>query len=149
MTKKMGIDEKDLKILKILINNARIPYSDLAKRIGLSDVAVIKRIRKLENMGLIKGYTLIIDQRKLGYNLVSITGIDVESEKLFEVINMLREIPNVKYISITSGDHSIMTVIWAKNSVEMTNIHNKISAFEGVKRVCPAIILDVIKDEKL
>jgi len=72
------IDEKDLKILEILRKNSRTPYSEIAKIVGISDVAVIKRIRKLEQLGLIRKYTIIIDPKKLGYNAVSITGIDVE-----------------------------------------------------------------------
>jgi len=145
----VSLDEKDMKILKILAKNARIPYSEIAKLIELSDVAVIKRVKRLEQSGIIKGYTLIIDPKKLGFNSISITGIDVEPEHLFDVINRLRSMDNVKYIALTTGDHSIIITVWARNGEEMAMIHDRISKIPGVKRVCPAIILDVFKDERI
>ena len=145
----VSLDEKDVKILKILAKNARIPYSEIAKIVELSDVAVIRRVRKLEQSGIIKGYTLIVDPKKLGFNSISITGIDVEPEHLFEVIDKLRNMENVKYIALTTGDHSIIIIVWARNGEEMAKIHDMISKIPGVKRVCPAIILDVFKDERV
>jgi len=143
------LDEKDLKILKILSKNARAPFSEIAREVELSDVAVMKRVRKLEQLGVIKRYTIVVDPRKLGYRSVSITGIDVEPEYLFSVVDKLKTMPNVKFLAITSGDHSIMTIIWAKDSEEISKIHEELSKIRGVKRVCPAIVLDVIKEETL
>ncbi len=143
------IDEKDLKILRILSKNARVPFSEIAREVELSDVAVMKRVRKLEQLGIIKKYTILVDPRKLGFKSISITGIDVEPEYLFSVVDKLRSMPNVKFLAITSGDHSIMTIIWARDSDEISKIHEELSKIRGVKRVCPAIVLDVIKDETL
>lgn len=140
------IDEKDVKIINMLLENGRISYSEIAKAIGLSDVAVIKRIRKLEQMGVIRKYTVVIDPKKLGYKVVSITGIDVEPEYMFNIINTLKEKSYVKYLAITSGDHGIMAIIWARDSDDIARIHREIASMNGVKRVCPAIILDIIKE---
>jgi len=143
------LDEKDMKILRMLAQNGRISFSEMARSIGLSDVAVMKRVRKLEQKGVIKGYTVVVDPKKLGYNLVSITGIDVEPQSLFTVAETLKSWDSVKYLAITSGDHAIMTVIWARDSDDMARIHDSISKLPGVKRVCPAVILEVLKDEKI
>ncbi len=143
------LDEKDLKILRILSRNARAPFSEIAREVELSDVAVMKRVRKLEQLGIIKKYTIVVDPRKLGYRSVSITGIDVEPEHLFSVVDKLKTMPNVKFLAITSGDHSIMTIIWARDSEEISKIHEELSKIRGVKRVCPAIVLDVIKEETI
>ncbi len=140
------IDEKDLKIIKLLQENSRIPYTELAKKVGISDVAVIKRIKKLEKQGVIKKYTIVIDPKKLGYNSVSIVGINVEPEYLFPVISHLKEKDYVKYLALSSGDHTLMAIIWARNGSELARIHNEISKLPGVTKVCPSIILDVIKE---
>jgi len=140
------IDEKDLKIIKLLQENSRIPYTELAKKVGISDVAVIKRIKKLEKQGVIKKYTIVIDPKKLGYNSVSIVGINVEPEYLFPVISHLKEKDYVKYLALSSGDHTLMAIIWARNGSELAKIHNEISKLPGVTKVCPSIILDVIKE---
>ncbi len=140
------LDEKDLRIVQILLERGRASYTDIARELGVSDVAVIKRIRKLEQIGVIKGYRAVVDPKKLGYSAVSITGIDVEPEHLFTVINTLKNKEYVKYLALTTGDHSVMMVIWARNGSELGRIHKEISKLDGVKRVCPAIILDVVKD---
>ncbi len=140
------LDEKDLRIVQILLGRGRASYTDIARELGISDVAVIKRIRKLEQIGVIKGYRAVVDPKKLGYSAVSITGIDVEPEHLFTVINTLKNKEYVKYLALTTGDHSVMMVIWARNGSELGKIHREISKLDGVKRVCPAIILDVVKD---
>lgn len=140
------IDEKDMEILRMLIENSRITYNEIAKKIGLSDVAVIKRIRKLEKEGVIKKYTVIVDPAKLSYKKVSVTGINVEPTHLFKVIEALKNKPYVKYLAITTGDHSLIAIIWGKDSDDIMNIHKEIEQLEGVEKVFPAIILDVVKE---
>ena len=140
------IDEKDRRILDFLKGNARASYTEIAQSLGISDATVIKRVKRLEQLGVIKGYTAIINPKKLGYNAVSITGVDVEPEYIFKVLSFLREKDYIKYLALTSGDHTIIATIWAKTSSELAKILNKISSLPGVKKVCPAIILDVVKE---
>lgn len=135
-----------MKIISILTNNARTSYVEIAKEVGISDVAVIKRIKRLENLGVIKKYTAVLDPRKLEYKSVSITGIDVDPQFLYDVLTGLKTRDYVKYLSLTSGDHPIIATIWAKDSDNMAKIHKEISNMPGVKKVCPSIILDVIKE---
>ena len=116
------INEKDLEIIKLMRENSRIPYTELAKRVGISDVAVIKRIKKLERRGIIKKYTIIVDPKKLGYNSVSIVGINVEPEYIFPTISFLKDKEYVKYLALSSGDHTLMAVIWARNGDELAKI---------------------------
>ena len=144
-----ALDERDRRILEELSRNARVSYTELAKRLGISDVAVIKRIRRLEQQGVIKRYTVEVNPRSLGYRVVSYTGIDVEPEHLLDVAEELRKKPYVKRLSITSGDHDIMAVIWARDSEDLRRIHEEISRLPGVKRICPAIVLEELKDEGL
>ncbi len=142
----MSLDDKDLMIISILKENSRTPYTDIARRLGISDVAVLKRIRKLEQLGVIKKYTIIVDPKKLGYNAVSITGIDSEPEHLFNVLEELKNKDYINFLALTSGDHSIIAIIWARDSGELARIHDEISRIPGVKRVCPALILDILKE---
>ncbi len=141
------LDEKDLKIVEILKRNARATFTEIAKEIGLSDVAVLKRVKNLEQKGIIKRYTIKLDNKKLGYTAISLTGLDVEPERLFDVINYLKDKDYVRYLALTSGDHTIMTVIWAEDSEELSDIHKKLSSLDGVRRICPAIVLELFKDE--
>lgn len=142
----MSLDEKDLKIIETLLSNARASYSEMAKKLDVSDVAVIKRVKKLEQQGVIKKYTVLVDPRRLGFEAISITGVDVNPEHLFKVVQRLREKDDVKYLALTSGDHQIIATIWAKSREELAKILDEISKIQGVERVCPAVVLDVVKE---
>lgn len=139
------LDEKDSKIIEKLAENARITYTDLARIVGLSDVAVIKRVKKLEEK-IIKRYTIVVDPRTLGYKVASFTGIDVDPEKLFEVVEILKNKSYLKGLWLTTGDHQLVALIWAKDDEEAGKIHKEIAEINGVKRVCPAIVLKTVKD---
>lgn len=141
----MSLDEKDKKIISILLENARLPFTDIAKKLGITDVAVKKRLKKLEKNGVIKKYTVIVDPSKLGYQDVALVGVDTEPDKILEVAEKLSEKEYSRFVYLTTGDHMIMVEIWAKNNADLMKIIKEIGSLPGVKKVCPAIILDQIK----
>ncbi len=143
------VDERDLVIIEKLRRNARSSYGEIAKELGISDVAVMKRIRKLESQGVIKAYTIIADDKAVGYGATSITGIDVEPDHLFDVASALKEKPYAKYVAISSGDHQIIAIIKARNREELASYHSEISALPGVKRICPSMVLEVLKFDEM
>jgi len=134
MSELIELDEKDIKLLEILASNARATYTDMARVIGISDVAVMKRVKRLESR-LIKRYTIVVDPRRLGFKIVSLTGIDIEPDKLFNILEYLKNRDDVKGLWLTTGDHTLMAVIWARDENEIAKIHNDISMIPGVKRV--------------
>ena len=140
------IDERDKIIIEMLTKDARTPFTEIAKVLGISETAVRKRVKALEEAGIIKGYTVKVDPAKLGYGLVSITGIDTLPERIFEVANKLKEFDFIKELYLTSGDHMIMVEIWARDGEDLAGIiSNKIGKINGVVKVCPAIILEKLK----
>lgn len=145
MKKEHFVDEKDMEILRMLKRDARTPLTDISRRVGISDVAVKKRISKLERRGVIRGYTVLLDPSLLGYGSISLTGIDTAPESIFKVIDILKNKDYVNTIYITTGDHMVIAEIWAKDNQEMSDIIKDIESIEGVKRVCPAIVLDVLR----
>jgi len=137
------IDEKDLSIIDMLRENARIPVTEIASRLDVSESTIRKRIRGLEKNGVITQYTVVVDPSKLGYNSVSMVGIDVESTHLLDVAMRMTEFPEVKFVATSTGDHMIITEIWTNDSKELGRfIVKNIEKQEGVKRVSPTIILE-------
>jgi len=137
------LDEIDKRIIEELLVNARIPYVELARKLKLSESAIRKRIKKLRELNIIEKFTIIINP-KSGL-VTSLTGIDVYPEKLMEVIEEIKKISDIEEIAITSGDHNIMVRIISENIEELKETHRKLAQIEGVKRVCPSIILDIVK----
>lgn len=140
------MDRKDLEIIKILEKNARTPFLKIAKKLRMSEAAIRKRVRKLEQEGVVERYTAVINPSKLGYNAVAIVGLDAEPERYLEILNSISAIPEVKKVVTSTGDHMIMTEVWARDNGELTRIiTRKIGKVKGVKKICPAIVLERIK----
>ena len=138
------MDYKDRTIILKLMENARTPKTKIAKIIGVSETAVRKRILNLEKNKIILGYRAIINYKKANM-FVSLTGVDVKPENIWKVIEMLKGVEEIRSIMLTSGDHTIMVEVIAKSLDELLKLHDKISGFDGVERVCPSVVLEVIK----
>ncbi len=140
------MDDKDLKIIEILAEDSRTPFTEIAKRIRVSESTVRKRIKNLEDEGVIKKYSIIIDPAKIGYNTVAIVGLDVEPTKFLSVASKLTEFKEVKYVATSTGDHMIMFEVWTRDGKELTKVlSEKIGKIEGIHRICPSIILEKLK----
>ncbi len=139
-------DELDEKIIKMLKENSRKPFTEIAETLGISEATVRKRVRKMERNEIIKGYSLEIDPSALGYDTVVLLGLDVEPESLVEAAKEISEIEEAKRVTTCTGDHMIMTEIWAKDNSHLSKIMSeKIGKIEGVKNLCPAIVMEELK----
>jgi len=139
------LDEKDKMIINVLLENARTPITEIARKLGITDVAVKKRIEKLEKEGIILGYTVKVNPAKLGYQSIAIVGLDTEPEHLLKVIDTLRKKEYVKYLALTTGDHMLIAEVWAKDSDDLTAKLKDISNLNGVKNLRPALVLEILK----
>ncbi len=140
------VDETDLRILKILEADSSIPYTEIARRLGLSESTVRKRVASMLEEGVIRRFTVVLDPSKVGYNTVAIVGIDVEP-KLLEAAQRLAEIPEARYVATSTGDHMIMTEIWARDGRDLSRIiSERVGRIEGVRRICPSIVLERFKN---
>jgi len=138
------VDEKDREILLNLLRNARIPKTKIAEKLDVTETAIRKRIEKLEEQRILLGYRAILDFKKAGL-FVSFTGLDVEPEHIWKTMNALKEIEEVFALYLTSGDHTILAEIIADSFEKLNEVHDRISKFNGVKRVCPSIVLEVVR----
>ena len=140
------MDGKDMKILNILMKDGRKPYTEIAKELGTSESSIRKRVRKMEEEGIIKGYKVEVEPSKIGYGVVALTGFDTNPEDFLTVANKLCEFDEIKKVWTSTGDHMIMTEIWARDGRELSEIlFNKVGKIEGIKKVCPAITLEQLK----
>jgi len=141
------MDEIDKKIIEMLQENARMPFTKIAEKVGLSEGAVRKRVETLEKEGVIKKYTTVVEPKKMGYNSITLLGLDAEPTKLLDIAKKISELEEARIVYLTTGDHMIMAEVWARDGEHLSKIlADKIGKIEGVKRLCPAIILENIKE---
>ncbi|MFW5946768.1 MAG: winged helix-turn-helix transcriptional regulator [Candidatus Natronoplasma sp.] len=140
------MDEKDKKILEILMKDSRTPYTEIAGELDVSEATVRKRIDRLKEEGVIERFTIDIDPINVGYNTVTLLGLDVEPEYFLKAIEEMSEIEEVKWVAKSTGDHMIMSEIWAEDGDHLSNIMTeKIGKIQGVRDLCPSIILEKIR----
>lgn len=139
------MDDKDKAILALLAKNARATITSIANAIKISDVATKKRLLKLEGDGVILGYRIIVNPRELGYEAVALIGVNTEPGKVVEVADILSNRHDTTFVAITSGDHEIMVEVWARDARELLAKIKEIEGLNGVKEICPAIFVNVIK----
>ena len=121
MSKNYEIDKIDLKILELLMEDAKTPFTEIAKKVFVSGGTVHVRMRKMEEMGIVKGTTLSMDYSKLGWDLTAFLGIFLERNSLYdEVCTKLREVPEVVKIHYTTGDYSIFVKLHCKDTKHLT-----------------------------
>ncbi len=140
------MDDKDKKIIELLEKNSRMPFTEIAKILGVTETTVRKRVEELEKKGIIKKYTIEINPEKMGYKTVTILGMDVEPKYLLEAAKKLAEVDECKWVATSTGDHMLMCEVWARNGEHLFQIlTNKIGKIKGVRDLCPAIIMERIK----
>ena len=147
---KFKLDEIDYKVLDLLIDNSRIPYTDIAIKLLISAGTVHVRIKKMEDAGIISGSSLKLDYKKLGYTFIAYIGIFLEKTHLTnEVLEKLNSIPFVTVAHITTGRFNIYCKIRSKNTNHAKEIIFMIDDIDGVSRTETMISLEEsINDKK-
>jgi Lrp/AsnC family transcriptional regulator for asnA, asnC and gidA len=122
------LDALDEKILKLIINNARMPFLEVARECNVSGAAIHQRIQKLTNLGVIKGSEFIIDNTKVGFETCAYIGLFLSSPVQFATVaEALKKIPEVVECHYTTGRYDLFIKIYARNNQHLLNIiHEKL-----------------------
>ena len=141
------IDEIDREILKILQLNARISSADIARQIGKAPSAVLGRIRKLEQKGVIQGYESRLDHLSLGLSLT--TFILVRTEEPVgnhKIGNKLAKIPEVQEIHYIAGDYCYILKVRVPDTEALGKLLKKFGSYKEVSDTRTTLVLNSIKD---
>jgi Lrp/AsnC family transcriptional regulator for asnA, asnC and gidA len=129
------IDDLDLKILSELSKDASISVPKLSKKVNINASVVYSRIKRLIKRGLIKKFTVIINDEALGLNVKALTGINMDSKLRDNVLNELFKIPEVREVSEVTGRFDVLVTMNARSLDEMHQlISEKVGRIEGVQK---------------
>lgn len=144
------LDEIDNQILELLIENTRMPYTEIAKKLIISAGTVHVRVRKMEEAGIITGSTLNIDYSKMGFSFTAYIGLYLAKTNLTShVIDELKKIPYVVVAHQTTGQYNIFCEIKARDTHHAKEIIFMMDDIEGVTRTETMISLEEsISDKK-
>ena len=122
------LDKLDRQILKLISDDARIPFLEVARACGVSGAAIHQRIQKLTSMGILKGSQFLIDPEKIGYETCAYIGLNLKNPASFDaVVEELKRIPEVVECHYTTGNYDMFIKLFAVNNHHLlTIIHDKL-----------------------
>ncbi len=130
------LDELDLQILDILIKDSRTPYLEIARICHVSGGTIHVRMKKMEDLGIIKGTKIILDMPKLGYDVCCFVGIYVDKSSSFN--NVVEEMSNIKEVvelHYTTGTYSVFAKVICRSISHLQDIlMNSINNIDGIER---------------
>jgi len=124
----LRLDHLDKQILKMVSEDARVPFLEIARACNVSGAAIHQRIQKLTAMGVLKGSQFIIDPEKIGYETCAFIGLNLKNPESFDgVVEQLQQMPEVVECHYTTGNYDLFIKIYAKNNHHLLDIiHDKL-----------------------
>ena len=121
------LDPLDKKIIDLVLKDARIPFLEVARACNVSGAAIHQRIQKLTNLGILKGSQYIVDPEKIGYETCAYIGLYLKDPERFdEVVQALKEIPEVVECHYTTGGFDMFIKIYAYNNHHLLTVIHKL-----------------------
>jgi len=146
---KIKLDEIDHQILDMLIDNTRIPFTDIAKKLLISAGTVHVRVKKMEESGIIRGSSLTLDYKKLGYSFIAYVGVFLNNTSQTKfVLERINNIPFVTVAHITTGKFNIFCKIRARSTEHAKEVIFMLDDIEGVYRTETMISLEESLNDK-
>jgi DNA-binding Lrp family transcriptional regulator len=143
----MHLDETDVKILKALTADARLSSRQIAKQCDISIGTALSRIKKMESEGIINGYTALLDQEKLGYELTVVTEITVSKGRLLEMESEIARMPNVCCVYDLTGLADAAIIAKFKNREDLSKFTKHLLSLAYVERTNTHVVLTTIKED--
>lgn len=140
------MDKIDLGILNCLSENARMSFSQVGERVNLSVSAVIERIKKLEGTGLIRSYTVVLDDKLAGFDTVAYISVRLEHPKYNrEFSKRICAHPAVTECSYLTGDFDYIARVVTASTETLTRVLNDIKQMPGVSLTRTSVVLENVK----
>ncbi|MBS3177005.1 Lrp/AsnC family transcriptional regulator [Candidatus Woesearchaeota archaeon] len=141
------LDELDLKILEQLNNDGRMSYREIGRKLRIALGTVASRVKALEQKGIIKGYSVILDHEQLGYDFNAIIEIFVAKGKLVEVEKRLAERPNVCAVYDVTGEADALIIAKFRGRRELNDFVKNILKMEEVEHTNTHIVFNTVKED--
>ena len=138
------IDKLDRKILKIVMQNARIPSKDVAVECGVSRAAIHQRIQRLIDLKVITGSGYNVNPKDLGFHTCTFIGVNLERGAMYrDVVPELEKIPEIVECHFTTGPYTMLVKLFARDNEHLMDLlNNKIQCIKGVTGTETLISLD-------
>ncbi len=151
MSVKLNLDKLDLQIIQEMMEDAEISYADLGKKLFVSGGTIHVRIKKLEELKVVKGKKLSVDLKALGYDVIAFIGIYLEKSSLYDAVaRELKKIPQIVRLNYTTGNYSMFAEIVCKDIQQLRFVlHDELQKIKGIERTETFISLEESLDRNV
>jgi Lrp/AsnC family transcriptional regulator for asnA, asnC and gidA len=151
MGAKLNLDKLDFQIIQEMMEDAEISYADLGKKLFVSGGTIHVRIKKLEELKVVKGKKLSVDLKSLGYDVIAFIGVYLEKSSLYDsVAKELKKIPQIVRLNYTTGNYSMFAEIVCKDIQELRFVlHDELQKIKGIERTETFISLEESLDRNV
>jgi len=143
-----ALDELDVKILRLLNADARKSFRDIAKEVDASISTVSNHVRKLEQERIISGYVPVLDEARLGYDVLAVVGVKIHKGKLLEVQRRIAKDDRVTHVYDVTGEWDSIVVVRLRNTRELDAFIKRLGSMEYVENTYTQVVLNVVKEER-
>ena len=149
MVNEMEFDGTDREIIAALLEDARISQRALARKIGIAQGTVLNRIRRLEQAGVIKGYSVILDPAQMGWSMTIMAGLRIVKGRMIDVQTKIAADPRVFAVYDVTGEWDSMVLARVKDREDLDNLTKTVFTLDGVSRSFTHVVLNTVKEESM
>jgi len=140
------LDELDRKIIQKLLNNSRISMRQLASELDVALGTIANRLKRLENDDIIKGYSVILDPAKVGWEMTVIVGLRITKGKMIEVQKRIAKDHRVFIVYDVTGDYDSFVVAKVRDTADLNDLTKGVLTSEGIERSLTHVVLNTVKE---
>lgn len=148
MKARLGLlDDTDRAILRLLLEDGRIPFSRIAKQLGVSEATVHLRLKRLRMLGVLKGFHADVDPSLVGYPIVAFIFVKASPDRLSKVAGEIAKMDGVFEVHLISGEYQLMVKVRSTSSEGVANLAEAIGRLNGVSSMAIYEVLKTFKEE--
>jgi len=142
-----SLDELDIKILRVLQEDARRSYREVAEITGVATQTVYNRLKRMTDEGVIKGYIPMIDPSSVGYDLTALILVQVNGQFLVDVEKTLAKYPEVHGVYDITGEFDIAVLVKFRDRTSLNNFIKSVLRLPQIRRTVTNVALNVVKED--
>ena len=140
------LDDIDKKIIKVLEDDARTSLRKISELVDVSLGTVSNRVKRMEKNGIIRGYSVILDPDKIGWELNVVIGLRIQKGRLIEIQERIAKDSRVHGVYDVTGDFDSMVIAKAKNRKDLDDLSKNVLSIDGVERSITHLVLNTVKE---
>lgn len=143
----MNLDDTDRALLSALLSDARISQRALAREAGVAQGTVMNRLKRMEDAGIIKGYSVMLDPAAMGWTMTIMAGLRIVKGRMIDVQTRIAADPRVFAVYDVTGDWDSMVLARVKSREDLDDLTKTVFTHEGVSRSYTHVVLNTVKED--